>query len=134
MTKERRTMSLDREVDDYLASDGVNASQLVNRLVKNHVSSGGDERAMLELRREQLESEVADLTSRLETKQAELSRVNERLGNVQDDREDLLAEVRDTLRDTPRDPANAAIRTQADRLDMTPQELVDELERGDADE
>lgn len=131
MSKERRTVSLEKEVDDYLASEGTNASELVNQLVKNHVASGGDNKAMLELRESQLESEIGELESRVETKQDELDRVRAQLSEINNTREDALTEAIDVvsdLDDHQRVPNNAAVQTQAEKAGVTPQTLLDRVE------
>lgn len=132
MSKERRTVSLETEVDEYLGSEGVNASELVNSLVKNHVSSGGDKRGMLELRAEQLRSDIDELEGRLETKREELDRVETHLDEYRTERDEVLDEAVDTLQTVAWDADNPAIQNWAEKADMTPEELIEELERRDS--
>jgi chromosome segregation ATPase len=127
MSKERRTVSLDPEVDDHLSKDGVNASELVNKLVRTHATAGGSDRAMLELREQQLESELADLESRTERKRQELEQVREQLAEYRDAREDIIAEARNTLTREQYDPANEAVKTWAEKAEMSPEAFVDAL-------
>ena len=97
MSKKRRTVSLDPAVDEHLSSEGVNASQLVNRLVKHHASSGGDEKAMLELRAEQLRSDINELQGRIESKQDELETVESRLEEYRTEREEVIEQAAEIL-------------------------------------
>lgn len=127
MSKERRTVSLDAEADEYLSQEGVNASQLVNKLVRDYTGAGGNDRAMLELREQQLESELTELESRVGTKRDELERVREQLGSHQDQRETILEEARNTLRDTQLEPDNPAVQTWAEKADMSVEEFLDAL-------
>ena len=127
MTKTRRTVSLDDEIDEYLSSEGVNASQLVNRLVKNHASSGGDKKAMLELRAEQLRSDISELESRMENKQSELDRVEDKLEEYQSEREEALEKAAEIL--TPRDlkRRNQKVRFWADRAEMSVDDFLEAI-------
>lgn len=75
MTKERRTVTLEESVDRYLGRDGVNASELVNKLVKHHMKGGQTEESIRRFRLEQLKSEAQSLESRAEQKRKELEMV-----------------------------------------------------------
>jgi len=129
MTKERRTISIDEEVDDYLGSDGVNASELINKLVKSHASAGGDKRAMLELREEQLMSEVNGLENRLEGKREELESVRDRLSEFRSDSNEVVREAADELEfhAVTLDPDNPAIQKWAEKADLPPEDFLDRL-------
>lgn len=125
--KQRRSVSLDPPVDQYLRQDGVNASELVNTLVENHMSAGGDEVSMLKLREQQLRSEISELESRLDTKQEELDTVQDQLADHRDDREALLEEAAETLPAEVRHEENPAIQTWAQKCDMPVSEFLDRL-------
>jgi len=123
MSKERRTVSIESEVDEYLSSEGVNASQLINQLVKNHASSGGDERAMLELRAEQLRSDIEELTGRLETKENELERIEKQLEQFESEKEQLIESAADALSYSDIRNETKPAKYWADELDVTIEEL-----------
>jgi len=129
MSKERRTVSLEEEVDEYLNSDEVNASALVNQLVKNHATSGGNKRAMLELREEQLMSEIDGIRSNLQQKQDELERVQEQLREFQDETTEVIKEAAQELRDTPLDENNPAIQNWAEKAELPVAEFINRLEQ-----
>jgi len=128
MSKERRTVSLDEEVEQYLSGEGVNASQLVNKLVKTHAKSGGNKRAMLELREDQLVSEIEELHGRIQSKEDELESVREQLAEFEDEKERKIAQAKDALTERDLVTESQAVRFWADELDMSVEELKQEVE------
>lgn len=128
MSKERRTVSLDEDVDEFLGSEGVNASELVNKLVKNHASAGGDKQSMLELREEQLKSDISSLEGRVESKREELEAVQEQLSQYRDKREDRLQEAAESVKHVVLEPGNPAVENWAAKLDMTEREFIQQVE------
>jgi len=129
MSKERRTVSLDEDVDEFLGSEGVNASELVNKLVKNHASAGGDKQSMLELREEQLKSDISSLEGRVESKREELEAVQEQLSQYRDKREDRLQEAAESVKHVALEPDNPAVENWAGKLDMTEREFIQQVEQ-----
>lgn len=130
MSKERRTITLDPAADEYLGQEGVNASELVNKLVKNHYAAGGDELSMLDLREQQLESDVANLEARLETKREELEQIRDRKRSLKDEKDDRLDDAVDALagRHGQLQASNPAVENWADKLGMPPEALVEEIQ------
>lgn len=128
MSKERRAVTLDPEIDTYLASEGINASQLVNRLVKNHKTAGGDEYTMLKLREQQVESEIEELHSRIDAKRDELELIQEQLDEYEEEQDELIDEAADAIDPHIRTPDNPAVENWADIVGVTPDELVRRLE------
>lgn len=126
MSKERRSISIETDVDEYLSREGVNASQLINELVKNHYSAGGDEKAMLKLREQQLESDVRSLEGQIAEKENELDQIRDRLSEFHDQTETILQEASDVLVTT--DPENEALKTWAGKADLSPDEFAEKLE------
>lgn len=131
MSKERRAVSLDPEVDAYLAREEVNASGLVNDLVKRHMNGDAGTDALRELRREQLRSEIESLEADAERKREELETINEVESEAEQEREAKLQDAIDKAKDAPRDPDNPAIKEQAKRVGMDPSEFVQELPEQD---
>jgi len=125
MSKDRRTVSLEPEVNEYLKTEGVNASQLINRLVKNHESSGGDKRGMLELRAEQLRSDINELEGRIDTKRSELERVEGELDDLSSERDDRVDTAREALEGETIREENPKAAFWMDELDVTADELCD---------
>lgn len=129
MSKERRTFSLDPEVDEYLDRDGVNASELANKVIKHHMSAGGDKKDMLELRKEQLKSDISELENSLETKKEELETVIERLDQIEDKKEDIYQEAGEVLTYTDLREKNQRVEYWANEVGVPVEEFVDELEK-----
>lgn len=127
MSKERRAVSLDPEVDAFLARDEVNASGLVNDLVKRHMNGTDGEKALRELRKEQIRSEIDSLETRAEQKREELETIDTVEAEREDERESELADAIEKAEGAPRDPQNPAIQEQAKRVGMDPDAFIDEL-------
>jgi cell division FtsZ-interacting protein ZapD len=128
MSKERSTFSLDPEVNEFLQQDHVNASGLVNKLVKQHMNGGADEDILREFRIQQLESELNQIESQQEQKRKELEKLRQIDQNKSEEQQQQLEEARDELAETPKDPENPAIQNWAEKLGLTAAELIDELE------
>lgn len=75
MTKKRKTFSVDEDVYEYLQQEHVNASGLVNSLVKQHRKGGVTDDVIREFRRQQVESEMESLEEQLSQKESELQRL-----------------------------------------------------------
>ena len=131
MGKERRAVSLDPEVDAYLAREEVNASGLVNDLVKRHMNGDAGTDALRELRRKQLKSEIESYEKQAEQKREELETLNEVESEEEQERKAKLADAIEKAKDAPRDPDNPAIKEQANRVGMSPGEFIDELPERD---
>jgi len=128
MSKDRRTVSLEPETNEYLSESGVNASELVNKLVKSHMSAGGNKRAMLELRREQVKDDIADLESRLESKKGRLENINKRLEDHQADTEKVLEEADTALDQDDIEERNQKVQFWADEIGEPIDSFLNKLE------
>lgn len=139
MNKERKSVTVDPQVAEHLSQTGTNASELVNKLVKQHMNGGAGENEILEFRISQVEGEISDLKSRLERKQEELSELQDRKQSLsneqQQNRAKILQEAYENTRfatlnsvDHPIiDSPDAMIDDYADRLDITTEELRETL-------
>jgi hypothetical protein len=134
MSKERRTVSLEPEVDAYLSRDGVNASELVNSLVKKSMNGTDTEDALKELRKQQIRSDIQELQTRMESRREELDTIKDLEEEQQKERESQLQEAISKAKDAPRDPENPAIQTQAEKVGMSPEEFIDELPENNDDD
>lgn len=126
MSKQNISASVDEDVADYLGQDHVNASGLINRLVKQHMN-GASKEVLREFRRKQLLEEVDDLESRAERKRKEAEKLAEVTQEEQTEREKELEEVAEELAGVERDPENPAVKAQASKLGIEPEELLEEL-------
>lgn len=140
MSKKRRTVSLEEKVDAYLSQDGRNASELVNKLVKKHMSGGATEDEILDFRIEQVESEVNDLAGSLERKQNELSELKQRKEQHRTEKETQQEEqIQKAAQALRVDELNTTgpyiatdedvIKQEAEKVGCTVQELKDEAIR-----
>lgn len=127
MAKERTSLSLDPDVAAYLQQESVNASGLVNQLVKRHMNGGEDGDAIREFRIRQLEDEAEELASREQRKREQVEKLRELKQEEQNERESEMKDAIDKLENVVRNPDNPAIQTQARNLGMTPEELIEEL-------
>lgn len=128
MSKKRTSLSVDEDVKMYLSQDSVNASGLVNQLVKQRMSGADGNKRMLELRLEQLNSEISDLENRLEHKENERAVIREKLTEHRTEREEKLDEAAETLEPRQLVPDNLAVQRFADELDMSFEQLITEVE------
>lgn len=145
MTKKRKTVSLDEEEYEYLQQEHVNASGLVNSLVKQHRKGGVTDDVIREFRRQQVRSEMESLEEQLSQKQSELQRleaVEEKKQNEQMEAVDsMLDEIADgkavfppnhpMVQDVTRhfdddDEAVEAIKERAAERDDINREVIDE--------
>lgn len=128
--KERKSVTLDPEVADYLGRDEVNASGLVNRLVKMHMNGGDPDNAIREFRKRQLKSEINEYEQRAKMKREELEQINEVAAAHEEEQQSAFEEALETVRDIPAErvhPENPAVITQAQKAGVTPEELLAEL-------
>jgi len=128
MSKERRTVTLDPDADDYLNQNGVNASELVNELVKNHMSAGGNRRMMLKLRAEQIRSEISELEGRVETKQAELESIQAELDELSDERSDVFDQAAAALSRQDLKDETSKVEWWADEAGVSTERLKQEVQ------
>jgi hypothetical protein len=94
MSKERRTVSLDESVDEYLGQPGVNASELVNKLVQQYMNGEGSAEEIREFRLQQIMSEYEDAAARARRKLEEYNRLEEKAAS---DTNEVVEEAVDTL-------------------------------------
>jgi chromosome segregation ATPase len=128
MSKERISASVDPEVDAYLSRETVNASGLINQLVKQQMSAGDDSKQLLQLRLEQINSEIDRHESQLETLEKEREGVKKRLEKIKEEEHGQRQKTLERLETVPWKEDNPAIKTNAEDLGMEPHELINELE------
>ena len=131
MSKERRAVTLEPEVDEYLAQPHVNASGLVNDLVKRHMNGDDTGAAIREFRIRQLEEEAEEYENRAERKLEEAERLKAAEAAKEEEREDQIESAAESLPEKIRDPDNPAVETQAAKVGMEPDELLAELAERD---
>ena len=92
MGKSPRSFSIDEDLDNLLSErEDINASAVVNSLLREYVAGGKGTEAALEARVQQLDEEIAQTEQDLQQLKRERDRVTERL----DERESQLTAVVD---------------------------------------
>jgi len=130
VSKKVTSVTLDEEIADHFSDDpSKNLSGTVNMLLEQYLSGNGGELAMLELRQQQLESEVEELSGRLNTKRGELEQVNQRIREIETNQTDEAVNAATELLDkfngeVPR-PDNAAVENHAGNVEMAPADFVE---------
>lgn len=109
MSKDRRTITLSKEANSYLSQESVNASGLIDRLVRQYMNTGKTEDAV---RSAELEQQVRQ------------DMAIEEAANV-------LLRDREAYQLTP---GNPAVRNHASKAGMSPAGLIEALEEYEADE
>lgn len=139
MSKERRTVTLEQDVDNYLARDGCNASELVNKLVKQHMNCGAGENQIVEFRLQQVRSEYDTARSKAERKKDEMEELERRKRELQqqskEEHKQTLEEVVEgtpvtTLRSVDEpiiDVPDETLERHAEELGMDVEELKDHI-------
>ena len=74
-----------------------------------------------------LQREINDRERELAAEREDLERLETQLEQYSERRQQRFEEARDVLADVPKDADNAAVKNWAQKLNMTPQELLDEL-------
>lgn len=128
VSKDRRGISVDPEVNEYLGRDGVNASELIESLVREHMKIGDTQTVALEVQIRQKERELESTEERVEALKRDIAELRELQGQLASEDDEQLDAHLAALNNTPLDPTNPAIMNHAKTLDITPQELVRELE------
>lgn len=128
MAKERRTISIDPENEQYLSRPGVNASELINKLVSDYRAAGANEDLMLQLRAQQLESQINNLQSQLDTARQELDAVESSRSAIQPDVDAILAEAAEVIDADKRTVENPAVRNWAEKAQLDAETFLERLE------
>lgn len=125
MSKERTSISVDPEVANYLNQESVNASGLVNDLIKQYMGDDTSEQQLLKMRRDQLDSEIASLEGQLETKRSERERVNEAIAEHQHEQEHVIESAAEALDPGDLNHRNQKVSYWASEADVSEDELVE---------
>lgn len=126
--KQRKSFTLDPEVSAYLSQEGRNASQTVNKLVKMEMGKDAVDKTLLKYR---MQSEKDQYESAAQKARGHLERYNQlkrQLEKTESREDELLQDVREKLANVPLRPDNPGVQAQAERVDMTPEELIEEIQ------
>jgi len=122
------SITLEPKNREYLDREVNNRSAFINDLIEAHRQGKSEiDEAIARYRREQLQSELNTVESRKEQIENELEIINKQVQKEEARKQEMLAEAKQKLSDIPHSPDNPAVENWADKLDMTPDELIQEL-------
>lgn len=134
MSKKRTSLSLDEPIaDEVQRRDELNLSGLVNDFLRGYLSYGDKTSAALEARLEALERQREQLQTELDDVESEMDEVQELIEaqhEAADKHDDVLDDLAEDLAygdDLHRE--NPAVQTWARKLELRPQDLVDEIQQ-----
>lgn len=134
MSREKIAVTISRKNLAWLDEHYNNRSSLIDDLLTRARRGEGEiQRAVARYQKEQLEREKATLETQIEGVEAQLETVETRLERETEREQTQLDEARETLEGVERDPTNPGVKTQAEKLDMTPEELLEKLAHAGGD-
>lgn len=132
MTKTRKTITVDAELAEIVDErDEFNLSGFVNACLEQHFA--GDDvttpkQSALKAQIEQIEEELDHAEQKRERLREKRQRLEDEMEDLEDDEPELMAQAREKLKHTPKDPDNPAVQNWASKLGIASDELVEELE------
>jgi predicted nucleic acid-binding Zn-ribbon protein len=129
MSREKIAVTVSAKNKDWLDENYDNRSAVIDDLLTRARKGEGEiDRAVARYQREQLEREKATLQTQMKSVDAQLKTIEKRLERSDIEKEANLDKARAVVEsaDNPT-PTNPAVKAQADKLGMTPQQLLDEL-------
>lgn len=139
MSKENISATVDPEIAQWLDQPGRNKSETINQALKQYRQAGGNERAMIELRLEQIKSRKNELKSQLSSVEDEEEQLERRLDNIVEEQEKekedvfnqalemLSFEELNSVNDVWISSSESAIQDFAEDVDMELETFTDEL-------
>lgn len=137
--KRQKKVYLTDETAELMDAHDRSNSDLVESALRAYLRSG--EIAEIQRQVDELERRRSNLVSERNARDRSIDEIDDELGALrkrldrmedqQASENEKLEEAIAKLTDAPRDPTNPAIQTQAKRLGMTPEELIDELPERD---
>lgn len=134
--KEHVSATVDPEVKAFLDRDGVNTSATINKLVKKQMGVGDDDNALIELRIQQIESQIRRTKGDLESLQTELKALKKRRDENESEQQEKLHDAFEKLsgiRERDLTVDNPGVQHQADRVGLEPEELLKRYEERDGE-
>lgn len=128
MTKENVSASVDPEVAAYLSKESVNASGTINQLVKQQMSAGNQNRAVVEMRLKQLKSQIERREDELDNLRRERDALETQLENMDEAADEVRREKLRQLKQVPDDPSHPLVAEVAEELGITPEEALEEAD------
>jgi len=133
--EERLVANVNKDLKRRAKADPRSIKDIVESSLEREFSTGAT--AAVERRIDEKEARITNLTREINDRERDraeeqdaLERLKEQLEAYQgeeSEQESRLEDAREALKRTPRDPDNPAIESWAKKLQMTPQELLNEL-------
>jgi len=131
MSKDRISATVDEEIAEFVSRDDVNTSGLVNKLLKQHMTAGTSEEQMLRMRLENVEDDIADLESQLETKRERRSNIISKLEAYEQEQEQVILDAGEALDRTDFRADNQKLAYWVDETGLSKEELRERLAEQD---
>lgn len=128
MSKERKTVTLDPEVAAYLNTEGRNASETVNKLVKLDMGEDVVNEQLIKMR---MEMEQDRYESAAQKARGHLERYNQlkrRLDQRKDHQQSVIQDAKEALDGARLNTDNPAVKNWAEKANISPEELIEEVE------
>lgn len=126
--KKRTSVSLDPEVYQFLSQSEINQSGLINDLVKEYKDNEKRQVAALKLRYKHLVQEAEEAEDKAEKKREQAEEVRELLDDAESQETSEIKDVAEKLESVPKKPENPAVKHQANKHNMTPEELLERID------
>lgn len=127
--KERTTISVDPSVKAFLGEDGRNASETVNKLVKMEMGKDGFNQEYLRSRMEDHEDKYYEAANKAKRHLKRYNELQDRLNDLQKSENEQLEEALEKCEDIEWSVDNNGIQTQAAKVELSPEEFIEELEK-----
>jgi phage shock protein A len=132
MAKTRKTITIDSELAEIVDErDEFNLSGFVNACLEQQFA--GDDvttpkQSALQAQIEQIEEELDQAEQKRERLREKRERLEDEMDELEDDEPELMAQAREKLKHTPKDPDNPAVQNWASKLGIASEQLVEQLE------
>jgi len=124
VSKERISATVDPENAEFLDQEHINTSGLINKLVEQYRTGGAADDVIRDFRIEQLEDEADDAEKKAERKRRRVAELKAAKSETEERERDSILEA---AADIPASPEHPWVIEHADELDMTMDELKEEI-------
>lgn len=126
---EQISVTMSEENVAWLDANYNNRSGYIDDLVTQaREGSGKVDEAIRQYQIQQLQAQVSGMQSELESKKARLNTLLEEQESEQAEKERLLEQAHEALEGIRLSPDNPAVKNWAEKVDMTPEELIEEIQ------
>lgn len=135
MSREKIAITISEENLAWMDKNYSNRSALIDDLLTRARKGEGEiDRAVARYQKEQLRREKATLETQMEGVEEQLEIIDKRMQRRASFEETKFEEAREILKGIEHDPTNPAVQNQAEKLDISAEELVEKLEDDGGDD